>query len=121
MATPSTTKPLRRHDALAFIIERIGRTGISPTLDEIGQHLKVSKPRARELVDELVDRGMLERRVGLQRNLVVRDLAGCRLVLEDVLRRLGWPVAKPMGELSGTLPHVQLPLLPPFEHLPDVD
>ena len=115
------TLPLRRDEALAFIIDRIVRTGICPTLDEIGVALAVSKPRVRELVDQLVDAGVVERTIGSQRNLRVKNVAHCRSMLEMSLRRLGWSTAEPSGELAPPLPNVQLPMLAPFEHLPDVD
>ena len=113
--------PRRRDQALAFIVEQIARYGACPTLDEIGDALKVSKPRARELVDQLVRDGLIERRPGAQRNLRVRDLTHCRSVLEVALRNLGWQAAEPMGELQPPLTNVQLPMLPPFEHLPELD
>lgn len=118
--TPAAT-PLRRDQALAFIIERIVRTSICPTLDEIGQALEVSKPRVRELIDQLVDAGLIERTVGTQRNLRVRDVAQCRSMVEVSLRRLGWATASPEGTLEPTRPKVQLPMLAPFEHIPDID
>jgi DNA-binding GntR family transcriptional regulator len=118
--TPAAT-PLRRDQALAFIIDRIVRTSICPTLDEISQALGVSKPRVRELIDQLVDAGLIERTVGTQRNLRVRDVAHCRSMLEVSLRRLGWATVGAAGSLEPPLPKVQLPMLAPFEHIPDID
>ncbi len=111
----------RRDEALAFIIERIGRTGTSPTFDEIGIKLGVSDTRARQLVAQLVQRGSLEKVPGSVRGLRVRDMGGSRNALEQVLRHLGWHIAAPMGELETPFPHQKLPMLPPFEHLPDID
>ena len=41
-----SAKPRRRDEALAFIIDRIVRTGTSPTLNEIAAALGVSRIRA---------------------------------------------------------------------------
>jgi DNA-binding MarR family transcriptional regulator len=112
--------PPRRDQALAYIIERIARSGVSPTLEEIGLHLGVSRPRAGQLVDQLVERGLIERTIGTQRNLRVRDVTHARSLLEDALRRLGWSAAIPMGEMQPPFPLGKLPVLPPFEHLPDL-
>ena len=107
---------------MAFIIEHIVRHQVSPTLDEIAARLVVSKPRARELVDQLVEGGQVERTPGAQRNLRVRDVSGSRVGLEDALRHLGWTTAPPMGhDLQKPLPNVQLPIFPPFDQIPDVD
>ena len=112
---------LRRDQVLAFIIERIARFGVSPTYDEISNEIDVSPSRAKELVAQLIERGIVEKTPGGQRSLRVRDVAGSRNALEDVMRKLGWITAEPMGQLQQPLPNGQLPVLPPFEHLPDVD
>lgn len=112
---------LRRDEVLAFIIERIARFGVGPTYDEISNELSVSPSRAKELVGQLIERGIVEKTPGGQRSLRVRDVAGARNALEAVMRRLGWITAEPMGGLQHPLPNGQLPVLPPFEHLPDVD
>ncbi|MBD8641120.1 LexA family protein [Sphingomonas sp. CFBP 13733] len=113
----------RRDQALAFIIERIARTGTSPTFEEIGIRLDVSSTRAKELVAQLIERGLVEKTPGAQRSLRVRDVSGSRALLDETMRRLGWAVAQPMGALCQPppFPEGQLPVIPPFEHLPDVD
>lgn len=113
----------RRDQALAFIIERIARTGTSPTFDEIGIRLDVSSTRAKELVAQLIERGLVEKTPGAQRSLRVRDVSGSRALLDETMRRLGWAVAQPLGVLvqPPPVPEGQLPVIPPFEHLPDVD
>lgn len=112
--------PLRRDQVLAYIIECIVRYRAAPTYGEIALALNMSENRAKELVDQLVERGRVEKVYGRTRGLRVRDVAGSRLVLDDVLRQLGWIAADPMGDLEQLpLPDGRLTLLPPFEHLPD--
>ncbi len=113
----------RRDEALAIIIERIARDGVPPTEDEIGLAMrpKVSRARARQLVDQLVVDGDIEKRPGGQRNIRVLDVAHARALLEQAARRLGWVVSAPMGALQPPCQQGQLPRVPPFEHLPDVD
>lgn len=114
------SSPLRRDQALAFIIDRIVRSGICPTSREIGDALGVSDARAKELVDQLVERRLIDKVPGGVRNLRVRDVALCRSMLEQSLVRIGWTAAPAMGELPEAFPHRQLPMLPDFEHLPDL-
>lgn len=112
---------LRRDQVLAFIIERIVRYGVGPTHAEIGSAFDISTSRSKELVGQLIERGRLEKTLGGQRSLRVRDLADSRNALEAVMRKLGWHTAEPMGQLQHPLPNGQLPVIPPFEHLPDLD
>ncbi|MBI0475386.1 hypothetical protein D9601_08485 [Sphingomonas sp. MA1305] len=111
----------RRYEALAYIIERIVQTGTSPSYDEIADQLGILKTRTRELVDQLIDEGLVERPLGKQRSFRVRDVSGSRNILVEVLNRLGWADAVPLGDLEQPRTHERLPMLPPFEHLPDVD
>ncbi|MGR6329227.1 LexA family protein [Sphingomonas sp. XXL09] len=111
----------RRYEALAYIIERIVQTGISPSYDEIADRLGVRKTRARELVDQLIAEGLVERPLGKQRSFRVRDVSGSRNILVEVLNRLGWTDAVPLGELEQPRTHERLSMLPPFAHLPSVD
>ncbi len=113
--------PRRRDEALAYIIDRLVKTGTSPSYDEIGRELGVSKPRARELVDQLIADGVLEKTPGAMRGLRVRDVAHAREMAGEFARRLGWIVAAPLGQLQPPFPQVQLPMLPPFKHLPDAE
>lgn len=111
----------RRYEALAFIIERIVQTRTSPSYDEIADALKVRKTRARELVEQLIAEGLIQRQVGRQRSFIVRDLTRSRTILVEVLNRLGWTDSMPLGGLTQPCTIEQLPMLPPFEHLPDLD
>lgn len=111
--------PRRRDEALAFIIDRLVKTGTAPSYDEIGRELRVSKIRARQLVDQLIADGTIEKTPGSQRALRIRDVVHARWIIDQFARSLGWIVASPLGELQPPLPQVQLPVLPPFEHLPE--
>ena len=118
----SIAAPRRRDEALAYIVDRLVKTGTSPSYDEIGRQLGVSKPRARELVDELIAGGVIEKTPGAMRGLRVRDVVRAREIAADFARSLGWTVAAPMAlDLQPPFPQVQLPMLPPFEHLPDAN
>ncbi len=114
--------PRRRDEALAFIIDRLVKTGSAPSYDEIGRQLRVSKPRARELVDQLIADGVIEKTPGAMRGLRVRDVVHARQIAGEFARSLGWTISAPMGfDLLPPFPQVQLPILPPFEHLPDAN
>lgn len=113
--------PLRRYEALAFIVDRIVRSGISPSADEIGRHMGVSSTRAKEFITQLEKERLVERTPGAQRSLRVRDVARSRSLFEECLRRIGWTGAEPLGQLGDPVPEGQLSRLPAFEHLPDID
>ena len=111
----------RRYEALAYIVEQLVRTGHSPTYDEIGDALGVKKTRARELVDQLIGEQIVDRPAGKHRSFVIRDVTHSRAILVGLLNRLGWVDALPSGELAQPRTYEQLPMLPPFEHLPDIE
>lgn len=111
----------RRFEALAFIMQRIVADGCSPSFDEIAIELRVGKTRARELVDELIADGIIDRPIGRQRSFRIRDVTHSRTLLVEVLNRLGWADAVPLGPLEQPCSNEQLPILPPFEHLPDIE
>jgi DNA-binding MarR family transcriptional regulator len=107
----------RRYEALAFIIEQIVRWQTSPTYREIADRLKISRGRAEQLVAQLIAEGRIERVPGSGRRLRVVDIDASRVLLDDVLRRLQWSVAEPMGEMLAPLAQVQLPMMPEIEQL----
>lgn len=111
----------RRYEALAFIMERIVSNGTSPSFEEIGIELRVSKTRARQLVDELIDEDLIVRPVGRMRSFRVKDVAGSRNILVQALNRLGWVDAVPLGNLLQPCSIEQLPMMPPFEHLHNLE
>lgn len=111
----------RRYEALAFVIARICASGTSPSFDEIAIELGISKSRARRLIDELVAEDLVERRPGQVRSFRVRDVAASRSIVVQVLNRLGWIDAQPLAGLLQPYTDEHLPMVPPFEHLPDVE
>ena len=115
------TELRRRDEVLAFIIERIARSGTSPSYPEISKALGFSETRAKQLVAQLIRNGSIETTPGGVRSFRVVDVTGSRVALDQVLRQLGWCTAEPMGELQRPFPDRQLPIMPPFEHLPDLD
>lgn len=113
--------PRRRDEALAYIVQRISQSGVSPSSGEIARAMAISRQRAQQLTDELVRAGVLEKTPGSPRSLRVRDLVRCRHIITESLRSIGLTVAEPLGELLQPLSPDKLPILPPFEHLPDPD
>ena len=107
--------PLRRVEALAYIVDRIQRSGTCPSYGEIGQAMRpsVEPTRVRQLVDQLVRLGLIERPIASRRGIRIRDLAQCRALIEEALGREGWSYSPPLGPLE---PHPctfeQLPFLP---------
>lgn len=108
---------LRRDQVLAFVIEQIARHGLPPTNSEIARALSISVTRAKHLVGQLVEGGVIERTPGSVRGLRVRDMDGSRRQLAEVLRRLGWAAADPAGELRTALGSPMLVAI--IGHVPD--
>lgn len=85
MGAPSRSSTLtpRRVEALAYIIERIQQSGTSPSYGEIGRALQpqVDKSRVRQLVDQLVVLGLIERPLASRRGIRIRDLQRCREII----------------------------------------
>lgn len=130
MGARGPARRCRREDALAFIVDELASKGASPTYEELAKALGVSKTRARQLVDQLIALGVLEKVPGALRALRIRDVVRARQLLAEFAGLLGWTVAGPLGALEipdtprrrgKPCPRVQLPVLPPFEHLPDPD
>ena len=107
----------RRIEALAYIIERIHRSGTSPSYGEIGRALrpKVGRSRACQLVDELVAIGVIERPPASRRGIQIRDLQRCRELINDALGRDGWHRSKALGSLEPPCTFEHLPVLPLIE------
>ena len=89
--------PRRRDEVLAFIIDRLVKTGTSPSYFEIGQNLrpKVGTSRAQELVNQLIADGVLEKTPGAVRALRVRDVVHAREIVEQQVKR------RPVRALTG--------------------
>jgi len=94
--------PPRRVEALAYILDRIERSGTSPSYGEIGGAMLpiVTKSRARQYVNELVKLGFIERPIASRRGIRIRDLVRCRQAVGDALGQNGWSHAKPLGTLQ---------------------
>lgn len=103
------------------MVERIVRDGTSPTIPEIARALAISDTRAKQLVTQLVQEGALERTYGAHRGLRVCDMVRSRVEMGEALRRLGWSTPATINAAFPAFPNRQVPLLPPFEHLPDLD
>jgi SOS-response transcriptional repressor LexA len=112
----------RRIEALAYIIERIQRSGTSPSYGEIGRALRpqVHRSRAGQLVDELVELGVIERDLASRRGIRIRDLQRCREMIDDALGRTGWTHSKALGGLEPPSTFDHLPVLPLIELPPDL-
>ncbi len=91
----------RNDEVLAYIIDQIVRYGICPSYDEIGRHLAISRTRSRQLVQQLVAIGAIERLLGAKRGFRVVDMAVSRNMLGVALERLGWVQAPAFGTLQG--------------------
>lgn len=89
----------RQAEALAFIIGEIVEKRTSPTFGEIARHLSVSQTRAKTLVADLIERGLVSRTPGAQRALRVNNVADSRRQLAEILRDLGWIAADAEDEL----------------------
>lgn len=115
--TRSPTTSPRRIEALAYIIERIQRSGTSPSYGEIGRALRpeVDKSRARQLVDQLVVLGVIERPPASRRGIRIRDLVRCRELIDEALGQKGWHHSKALGSLQPPSTFEHLPVLPLIE------
>lgn len=119
MEAESAASPLRRDQALAFIMAEIARGRGSPSMVEIARHLGVSSTRAKQLVDDLRRVGAIERTPGTQRAIRVCDVAQSRQQLADVLRALGWVAADAGGELRGAIGGETMPIVAVLGHVSD--
>jgi SOS-response transcriptional repressor LexA len=115
----------RRDEVLAIIVDRIARSGVIPSYDEIGWAMtpRVGRSRVKQLVDQLIERRIVARDPGSHRGIRLPDLALGREALDRALQDRGWWHAPPLGDLEPPNPCTieQLPMSPPFEHLPDID
>lgn len=113
--TGDVPAPPRRVEVLAYIVERIQRSGTSPSYGEIGLALRpcVDPSRARQLVEQLVKLELIERPPASRRGIRIRDLARCRQLIAETLGQQGCWYAQPLGVLEPPpSTFQQLPLLP---------
>lgn len=106
----------RKGQAYAYICEELTHGRRSPSLPEIGRHLKISTGRAHQLVNQLVAGGWISRSAGAQRSLHVPGLE-IELAIA-LLRRSGIRVNEDALE-EDPYKLFQLPKLPPLRHIPD--
>lgn len=118
MSKTVTAAPLRREELLAFLVEQLARGRGCPTYAEMGQAMGVAETRARQLVDQLVSIGIVEKTPGRQRNLIIRDVTLAREIVVQVFRKIGGLAAAPLGELMGHCAQAQLPIVAVLEHTP---
>lgn len=73
----------RRVEALAYIMHRIDRSGISPSYGEIGRAMRprVKATRVAQFVEQLVRLGAIERDVGSRRGIRILDAALCQRMI----------------------------------------
>lgn len=92
----------RRIEALAYIMERIDRSGTSPSFGEICRAMRprIASTRVRNLVDQLVRIGLIERDVGSRRGIRIRDAHRCRVLIANALGQHGWSHVQPLGKLN---------------------
>lgn len=108
----------RKLQALDFIKRYFVEWGHSPSLDEIGAGLEVSKQRASELVQQLCDEDQIQRVAGKRRGIVLVE-RGEQLSEADVLLRLkqlGWHVDPDARLFLRPLTENGLPGLPELDH-----
>lgn len=119
---PAPAAVPRRIEALAYIIERIQRSGTSPSYGEIGMAMNppVQQSRVRKLIEQLIALGVIERPLASRRGIQIRDLQRCRELIDDALDVGGWRHSKALGDLQyqGTIEH--LPILPLIELPPQI-
>ncbi len=105
----------RRIEALAYIIERIDRSGISPSYGEIGRAMRprIATTRARNLVDQLVRIGLIERETGSRRGIRIRDAHRCRMLIADASGQHGSCHGQSLGQLIvHPCTNLHLPIIP---------
>lgn len=123
VACSSVPAPLRREQVLAFIVESLARDGRSPSVREIARALEIGNTRVKQLIGQLVEAGQLEKRPGTHGGLVVRDVAGARVLVKEALRALGFIDEAELAHRRGVwgCPDGQLPIIAAIEHHPGVD
>lgn len=117
---PGRAAPRKKELVLAFIIDWLARWDRAPSYREIAVAQGISVQRVGQLVDQLARDGLIERTPGGQRALRVVDVAETRLVLTEVLRRLGFAAPAEPGHIApAPLTQDKLPMLPDPDYPPE--
>lgn len=102
----------RRDEVLAILVERITRTGVCPSYDDIARAMvpQVGRSRVQQLVQQLIRRGDIARAAGSRRGIQLRDVGRCRQMIGQALLDRGWLQAN--SEVASPYTFEQLPYLP---------
>ena len=94
--------PPRRVEALAYIMQRIERSGISPSYGEIGRAMRprVKGTRVAQFVEQLVRLGAIKRDIGSRRGIRILDAALCQRMIAAGLCDGASQSARPNGEIN---------------------
>lgn len=89
------SKAPRRNEVLAILVDRIMRTRICPSYEEIGRAMipPVGKSRVQQLIDQLVKQGAITREPGSRRAVQLCDDASCRDALDGAMLEISRPSA----------------------------
>jgi DNA-binding MarR family transcriptional regulator len=110
----------RKAQAYQYICDYIVARGHSPAMIDIARGLGISKPRAKQLVDQLAIDGTIERLSGAQRAIVVPGLEQRAAIAR--LRSLGFTVDEDVFRIEPpALPKDNLSLVVIIEHLGEDD
>lgn len=113
----------RKLQALDFIKRYFATWGGSPSLGEIGGGLGITKQHAADLVQQLVDDGLVTRVPGKRRGITLIDSKEELSEADVILRlvRLGWQVGVGDRIIAPPLTETGLIDLPELDHIPDED
>ncbi|RYF11171.1 MAG: hypothetical protein EOO77_20005, partial [Oxalobacteraceae bacterium] len=77
----------RRDEVLAILVDRITRTGVCPSYDDIARAMvpQIGRSRAQQLVQQLIRRGDISRMPGSRRGIQLCDVGRCRQMIERAL------------------------------------
>lgn len=121
----SRTMRSRKLQALDFIKRYFAEWGASPSLEEIGGALGVSRQRASELVHQLSKDLQIEHIAGKRRGITLIDRTD-RISVADALLKLseaGWVINNlsfdDLNDDPDSLTKNGLPLLPVLDHDPE--
>ena len=112
----------RRIEALAYIMQRINGSGISPSYGEIGRAMRprVKGTRVAQFVEQLVRLGAIERDVGSRRGIRILDAALCQRMIAAGLQDGASRSARPIGEINlQPCTYEQLPVFSLILHNPE--